>query len=208
MGKPGKREFVQVLRLMEVFRPDDVLAGVREAIARGVIGFVRITSALSSLDSSCIRPDAFEESPNERRETPTRICIDRESNYRTRVSYAEESRIACHLCFLASVHLPRFTSSDSFPLTAARCFISVRPFQRVGWLVTRVGPGLDLAVLAPAAATGGQGVALGFSAPVPSRLAAKRSLSPAARAAQVSEKLMTTLQSAPCAAIYKTPSVG
>ena len=39
LGKPGKREFVQVLRLMEVFRPDDVLAGVREAIARGVIGF-------------------------------------------------------------------------------------------------------------------------------------------------------------------------
>jgi transposase len=39
MGKPGKREFVQVLRLMEVFRPDDVLAGVKEAIARGVIGF-------------------------------------------------------------------------------------------------------------------------------------------------------------------------
>ena len=39
MGKPGKREFVQVLRLLEVFRPEDVLAGVREAIARGVIGF-------------------------------------------------------------------------------------------------------------------------------------------------------------------------
>ena len=39
LGKPGKREFVQVLRLLEVFRPDDVLAGVREAIARGVIGF-------------------------------------------------------------------------------------------------------------------------------------------------------------------------
>ena len=39
MGKPGKREFVQVLRLMEVFRPDDVLAGVREAMARGVIAF-------------------------------------------------------------------------------------------------------------------------------------------------------------------------
>src|SRR6202521_2832781 len=39
MGKPGKREFGQVLRLPEVFRPDDVLAGVREAIARGVIGF-------------------------------------------------------------------------------------------------------------------------------------------------------------------------
>ena len=39
MGKRGKRELVQVLRLLEVFRPDDVLAGVREAIARGVIGF-------------------------------------------------------------------------------------------------------------------------------------------------------------------------
>jgi Mu transposase-like protein len=39
LGKPGKREFVQVLRLMEVFRADDVSAAVREAIARGVINF-------------------------------------------------------------------------------------------------------------------------------------------------------------------------
>src|SRR6266436_3168504 len=39
MAKRGKREFVQVLRLLEVFRPEDVVAGVREAIARGVIGF-------------------------------------------------------------------------------------------------------------------------------------------------------------------------
>jgi hypothetical protein len=39
MGKPGKREFVQVLRLLEVFRPDDVLAGVRAALERGVISF-------------------------------------------------------------------------------------------------------------------------------------------------------------------------
>src|SRR5262249_33571775 len=39
MAKRGKREFVQVLRLLEVFRPADVLAGVREAIARGAIGF-------------------------------------------------------------------------------------------------------------------------------------------------------------------------
>jgi transposase len=39
MGKQGKREFVQVLRLMEVFRVDDVAAGVRDAIDRGVIGF-------------------------------------------------------------------------------------------------------------------------------------------------------------------------
>jgi hypothetical protein len=39
MGKQGKREFVQVLRLMEVFRIDEVAAAVRDAIARGVIGF-------------------------------------------------------------------------------------------------------------------------------------------------------------------------
>jgi transposase len=39
MGKRGKREFVQVLRLMEVFRAEDVLTGVRDALARGVIGF-------------------------------------------------------------------------------------------------------------------------------------------------------------------------
>jgi hypothetical protein len=39
MGKRGKREFVQVLRLLEVFRAEDVLAGVRDSLARGVIGF-------------------------------------------------------------------------------------------------------------------------------------------------------------------------
>jgi len=39
IGKRGKREFVQILRLLEVFRPEEVLAGVREAIARGAIGF-------------------------------------------------------------------------------------------------------------------------------------------------------------------------
>ena len=39
MGKPGKREFVQVLRLLETFRRDDVVAGIREAMARGTIGF-------------------------------------------------------------------------------------------------------------------------------------------------------------------------
>ena len=38
MGKRGKREFVQVLRLLETFRRDDVVAGIREAIARGAIG--------------------------------------------------------------------------------------------------------------------------------------------------------------------------
>ena len=39
MGKPGKREFVQVLRLLETFRRDDVVAGIKEAMARGAIGF-------------------------------------------------------------------------------------------------------------------------------------------------------------------------
>lgn len=39
MGKPGKREFVQILRLMEVFTMGDVAAGVRDSIARGAIGF-------------------------------------------------------------------------------------------------------------------------------------------------------------------------
>ena len=39
MGKQGKREFVQVLRLMEVFRPDEVTTAARDAIARGAIGF-------------------------------------------------------------------------------------------------------------------------------------------------------------------------
>ena len=39
MGNRGKREFVQVLRLLESFQPQDVLAGIQAAIARGVIGF-------------------------------------------------------------------------------------------------------------------------------------------------------------------------
>jgi len=39
LGKAGKREFVQVLRLLEVFSLDDVTAAVDAALARGVIGF-------------------------------------------------------------------------------------------------------------------------------------------------------------------------
>ena len=38
-ARQGKREFVQVLRLMEVFPLDDVAAAARDAIARGAIGF-------------------------------------------------------------------------------------------------------------------------------------------------------------------------
>lgn len=39
MGKRGKREFVQVLRLMETFAINDVAVAVRDAIERGAIGF-------------------------------------------------------------------------------------------------------------------------------------------------------------------------
>jgi len=39
MGKQGKREYVQVLRLLEAFKIEDVAAAVRDAIARGAIGF-------------------------------------------------------------------------------------------------------------------------------------------------------------------------
>jgi hypothetical protein len=41
LGKPSKREFVQVLRLLEVFRTKDVSAAVREASARGVLSSMR-----------------------------------------------------------------------------------------------------------------------------------------------------------------------
>ena len=39
LGKPGKREYVQVLRLLEDFRLDDVAAAVRQAGELGTIGF-------------------------------------------------------------------------------------------------------------------------------------------------------------------------
>jgi transposase len=39
MGKTGKREYVQVLRLLETFRLEDVQAAVREALRLGAIGF-------------------------------------------------------------------------------------------------------------------------------------------------------------------------
>ena len=39
MGRRGKREFVQVLRLMETFSLDDVHRGVREAIGLGALGY-------------------------------------------------------------------------------------------------------------------------------------------------------------------------
>jgi hypothetical protein len=38
MGKKGKREFVQILRLLETFSSDDVDAGIRSALERGTIG--------------------------------------------------------------------------------------------------------------------------------------------------------------------------
>ena len=38
MGKPGKREFVQVLHLMETFAIEGVVAAECDAIARGAVG--------------------------------------------------------------------------------------------------------------------------------------------------------------------------
>jgi len=39
MGVAGKREHVQVLRLLEAFPPEEVHAAVREALRLGAIGF-------------------------------------------------------------------------------------------------------------------------------------------------------------------------
>ena len=39
MGKPGKREYVQILRLLESFRLEDVEAAVYQALQLGTIGF-------------------------------------------------------------------------------------------------------------------------------------------------------------------------
>jgi hypothetical protein len=39
MGKQGKREFIQVLRLMETFKIEEVAVAVGDAMARGAIGF-------------------------------------------------------------------------------------------------------------------------------------------------------------------------
>ncbi len=38
MGKPGKREYVQVLRLLETFRRAEVEAAIRDALKLGAIG--------------------------------------------------------------------------------------------------------------------------------------------------------------------------
>ena len=46
MGKKGKREFVQVLRLMEAFRIEDVTAAVHDAIERCAVGFDAIKHLL------------------------------------------------------------------------------------------------------------------------------------------------------------------
>ena len=39
MGRRGKREFVQVLRLMEDFRREEVCEGVRDALRLGAVSF-------------------------------------------------------------------------------------------------------------------------------------------------------------------------
>lgn len=39
MGKPGKREYVQVLRLLETFEMDQVHGAIRQALNQGAIGY-------------------------------------------------------------------------------------------------------------------------------------------------------------------------
>src|SRR5215212_984897 len=57
MGQRGKREFIQILRLMEVAPMATVATAVAEAIRRGVIGFDAVKqSSLSSLGSRGVRP--------------------------------------------------------------------------------------------------------------------------------------------------------
>ena len=51
MGKAGKREYVQVLRLIESFSLDDVRAAISEALERGVIGFDAVKHCPSSKHS-------------------------------------------------------------------------------------------------------------------------------------------------------------
>jgi len=46
MGKPGKREYVQVLRLMEDFELIDVHGAVRQALNMGAIGYDAIKHLL------------------------------------------------------------------------------------------------------------------------------------------------------------------
>ena len=39
MGKAGKREYVQVLRLMETFDAEEVYGAVKQALSLGAIGY-------------------------------------------------------------------------------------------------------------------------------------------------------------------------
>jgi hypothetical protein len=52
MGKAGKREYVQVLRLMESFRLEQVDAAVRDALRLGAISFDAVSSTWCSVASS------------------------------------------------------------------------------------------------------------------------------------------------------------
>jgi hypothetical protein len=58
MGNRGKREFIQVLRLMEAMEPDIVTTAVREAIRLGAIGFDAIKLiALARVERRPVRLD-------------------------------------------------------------------------------------------------------------------------------------------------------
>ena len=50
MGRPGKREFMRVLRLLETFPADEVHAAVQDAISRGATGYDAVKHLLTVQD--------------------------------------------------------------------------------------------------------------------------------------------------------------
>jgi hypothetical protein len=77
MGKKGKREFVQVLRLLETFQIVDVEAGVHSALEGGTIGIrVAHTSILAGLH---LGPKGPPTQPEGRVERPLRRPLQRQN---------------------------------------------------------------------------------------------------------------------------------
>ena len=56
MGSRGKREFVQVLRLMENFRKDEVHEGVRDALRLGAVSFDAVKHLVLCRIEAVLRP--------------------------------------------------------------------------------------------------------------------------------------------------------
>ena len=58
MGTRGRREYIQVLRLMEMFAPKDVAAAIKEALALSVISFDAVKQlAIARIERRTIKLD-------------------------------------------------------------------------------------------------------------------------------------------------------